>query len=513
MNERILELKNITKDFIGVRALNDVSFDVKKGEVHSIIGENGAGKTTLMKVLSGAYPCTSYDGEILCKGDTQHFHTPRHAKEAGIEMIYQEVHLIPELSVIENIMVGDIRRKMGFMVDWNAMESDAKRILDEVGLDIDPEEKARKLSTSQQQMVAIAKSTIKKPMVLVLDEPTSSLTNNEKENLFKIINKLKNLGISSIYISHKIEEVIEISDRISIMRDGNIIKTLEQKDFDIDNIITLMVGRTLDNRYPARKKMPGDEVLRVESLTVPHPYIKDRKLVQDVSFSLKKGEVLGIGGLVGAGRSELVNAIFGYLKPEPEYKIFIEGEERRIDSIKSAIKNGIALLTEDRRATGIIPALSIRENATIVSLKKMSKYGVISHTKEKEILNDYIGKLNIKANDTETRIKTLSGGNQQKVVMSKWLIQKPKVMILDEPTRGIDVGAKFEIYNLINALTEEGMSFIIISSELPELLGMCDRFIVLCNGRITAGFDQCEATEDRIVAAATGVSIKNANKN
>ncbi len=501
----ILELKNIDKCFIGVKALDSISMDVRKGEVHAIVGENGAGKTTLMKILSGAYPSSSYSGEIIIDGKNVSFNNPGQAQAAGIEMIYQEIDLIPDLSVCENVLVGNIRRKNRVLVDWKKMYDDAEKILDKVGLDADVHEKIKNLSTSRQQMVAIAKAVIKKPRLLVLDEPTSSLTENEKEYLFNIINELRNSGLSCIYISHKIEEVMEISDRITVMRDGCKIGTLEKKDFDVDLVIKMMVGRSLENRYPKRNRDIGDEVLKIENLTVMHKYIDGKKIIDSASFVLKKGEILGIAGLVGSGRSELVNAIFGNLDIEAGYSIYVNKNKEKINSIRKAISGGIALLTEDRRASGIIPALSIRENATIVMLNRMFKTGVIKRKEETGIVNELMDKLNIKAPDVETKIKNLSGGNQQKVIMARWLLQQPRIMILDEPTRGIDVGAKYEIYNIINKLTSDGVSFIIISSELPELLGICDRFVVLNNGTIVREFDSDEATEELIMAAATGV--------
>jgi len=503
----ILELRHIEKCFPGVKALNSISFDVKQGEVHAIVGENGAGKTTLMKILSGAYPASSYTGEIISEGIVRTFNSPRQAQHAGIEMIYQEIDLIPELSVCENILVGNIRTKYRYLVDWQSMSVVTKSILDRVGLNINLHDKVKNLSTSQQQMVAIAKAIVKEPKVLVLDEPTSSLTNNEKKYLFDIIHELKNTGISCIYISHKIEEVLCISDRITVMRDGCKIGTLDKADFDVNRVITMMVGRSMEQRYPKRTPSIGEEVFRVENLTVMHKFLKGKSIIDDVSFSLRKGEILGLAGLVGSGRSELVNAVFWNLEQNSDCRIFIEGQQTTVNSIRRAISNSIALLTEDRRASGIIPALSIKENATVVTVNKIFKHGIINRSREEQIVQEFIKKLNIKAQNSNTPIKNLSGGNQQKVVMAKWLLQHPKIMILDEPTRGIDVGAKYEIYQIINQLSQEGVSFIIISSELPELLGICDRFLVLYNGRIVDEFDSDEVDEEKIMAAATGVKL------
>ena len=394
------------------------------------------------------------------------------------------------------------------LVDWRRMEETASAALKQVGLSISIKEKVKNLSTSQQQMVAIAKAIVRNPRVLVLDEPTSSLTDNEKDYLFEIINCLRNSGIACIYISHKIEEVLQISNRITVLRDGRKIGTLDRESFSIQSVINMMVGRDIENRYPHRNASIGTEVLRVENLTIQHKFIKGKKIIDDVSFSLKKGEVLGIAGLVGSGRSELVNALFGNMKTKASFTAYIDGEKRSITSIRSAIANGMALLTEDRRVSGIFPSLSIRKNATVVSLGSLFSTGFISKPKEQAVLSQYMEKLNIKARSTEIPIKNLSGGNQQKVVLAKWLLKNPKIMILDEPTRGIDVATKYEIYNIINALTSEGVACIVISSELPELLGICDRFLVLCNGKFTAQYDSSEATEQKIMASATGVALR-----
>jgi len=359
-------------------------------------------------------------------------------------MIYQEISLIPDLTVAENIFVGNYPSKRRIFVKWDDMNKRAQKALKMVGLDISPEERVRNLSTSQQQMIAIVKAINKNPRILVLDEPTSAITSSETEYLFKIIEDLKSKGISCIYISHKLEEIFRIADRISVMRDGELVGTVERENFDSHLIVNMMVGRKIENRYPRQETAIGAEVLRVENLSVPHKYVKDKKVVDHVSFSLKKGEILGIAGLVGAGRSELVNAVFGYLKKEDGCKIYIDGSPVEIGNPREAIKNGIALVSEDRRKSGIISILSIRENATLVSLKSMFRDYIIKFGKERNAVNEYKEKLSIKAPDIETRVRNLSGGNQQKVVLSKWLMNSPKILILDEPTRGIDVGAKYE---------------------------------------------------------------------
>lgn len=503
MNDYILEVCNVSKSFPGVKALDCVSLNIRRGEVHALVGENGAGKSTLMRILSGAYPCTTYEGVIKVEGKKRAFHTPRHSEHAGIEMIYQEVSLIPDLTVAENIFVGNYPSKNGVFVKWEDMLTKARTALERVGLDLDPEEKVRNSSTSQQQMIAIAKAVYKNPKILVLDEPTSAITKTETEYLFRIINDLKSKGISCIYISHKLEEVFKIADRITVMRDGKIVGTVERGECSSDEIVNMMVGRKIENRYPKEKLPIGKEILRVENLSVPHKYVPGKKIVDNVSFSLKAGEILGLAGLVGAGRSELVNALFGHLKKEAGCKIYVDGAPVNISYPKDAINNGIALVSEDRRQSGIISILSIRENITLAALRKLFRSCFIKYSKERQVVDEYKKKLSIKAPDIETKVRNLSGGNQQKVVLSKWLINNPKILILDEPTRGIDVGAKYDIYNIMTELAKQGIGIIMISSELPELLGMCDRFLVVSNGRIVDEFTRDEASENRVMMAAT----------
>jgi len=508
MNSNLLEVKNVSKTFPGVRALNNVSINLKKGEVLALVGENGAGKSTLMKILSGAYPCTSYSGSILLEGREKRFHRPKDSEESGIEMIYQEISLILDLSVAENIYIGNYPNYRGAFVKWSEMFSKAQRILKRVGLEIDPMEKVRNLNTSQQQMVSIAKALDKSPKVLVLDEPTSTLTENEAGYLFKIIEDLKTMDVSCIYISHKLEEVFRIADRITVMRDGEVAGTVEKGKFDNCEIISMMVGRKIENRYPKEKIQLGGPVFSVEHLTVPHRYVRDKNLVEDISFSVRSSEILGLAGLVGAGRSEVVNAIFGNLKKNDCCELFIDGEKVEIKNPREAIKKGIALVTEDRRKSGIIGGLTIRENSTIVALRNLFSNCIIKYSKEKEIASEYKGKLAIKAPDVETKVRNLSGGNQQKVVLSKWLMNCPRILILDEPTRGIDVGSKYEIYKMIVDLAKQGIAIIMISSELPEILGMCDRILVLSRGRLVGEFDRENATEDKIMSAATGIACE-----
>jgi ABC-type sugar transport system ATPase subunit len=506
LNDYLLEVVNISKSFPGVKALNSVTISVKKGEVLALVGENGAGKSTLMKILSGAYPCTTFEGLIKVEGKERSFYSPKDSQASGIEMIYQEISLIPDLTVAENIYVGNYPGANGIFVRWSKMLEQAKEVLATVGLNIDPSMKVRLLSTSQQQMITIAKAITKKPKVLVLDEPTSALTKNESEYLFKIIKDMASQGMSCVYISHKLEEVFEISDRINVLRDGQLIGEVNRADYNHQQIISMMVGRTIENRYPKQKVELGKEVLRVENLSVMHKYIKGKTIIHNINFAIKEGEILGLAGLVGSGRSELVSAIFGCLPKSDGHKIFIEGKQVYIKNPIDAIKHGMALVSEDRRLSGIIGGLSIRENSTLVSLKKHFKNYIISFPKERTIVNEYKSKLSIKAPDIETKVKNLSGGNQQKVVISKWLMNHPKILIFDEPTRGIDVGAKYEIYNIMVELAKQGVTIIMISSELPEILGMCDRIIVLSEGKMVDEFTSDDASEDRVMLAATRTS-------
>jgi len=505
MSEYVLEMNNITKTFPGVTVLNNVTFKVNKREIHSLIGENGAGKTTLMKILSGFYPYNSFEGNIRVNNQLKLFKSPGDAEKAGIEMIYQETNVMPDLTIAENIFVGNYPTIRNKIIDWNKLNTNAGNILEKIGFKINPKEKVKNLSASQKQLVTIARALSKQPQLLILDEPTSSLTPKEITRLFEIIRELKTNGISSIFISHKIEEVLKISDKITILRDGENQGVFSKEDVSQEKIIIKMVGKKFDNFFPTRNSNIGETVLRVENLSVPHLYNTNKKLIDNISFQLNKGEILGLGGLVGSGRSELASALFGYnLKPEAG-QIFIEGKQVYIKSPIDAINNGLALMTEDRKLDGIISMLDIKKNISVTNLERISKRGIIDKNKEEELCLYFKDKLSIKANNTDTKLSTLSGGNQQKVVLSKWLMVEPKVLILDEPTRGIDIGAKTQIYNIMTDLVKEGISIIMISSELPELLAMCDRFIVLYSGKIKDEFNKNEATEERYMKAASGI--------
>ncbi len=499
MEEYILSMKNISKSFPGVQALNDVSLHVKKGSVHALMGENGAGKSTLMKCLFGLYK--KDEGEIVFDGKKVEIKDTHDALKYGIAMVHQELLPILERSIAENIYCGRYPTyNIGpvHLIDYKKMSDDTKHYLDEVGLSFEPDIKLKELSVSQMQSVEIAKAISFDAKVIIMDEPTSSLTQKEVAGLFEIIRKLKSKGVSIIYISHKMEEILTIADEVTIMRDGNYIGTWDASELTTDMIIKKMVGRVLDQRFPVRDNKPGEVIFRVENLTSAHP-----KLFKDVSFELKKGEILGIGGLVGARRSELVEAIYK-IRNIKSGNVFYKGELLDIHSPKDAIEKGIALLTEDRRATGIFQVLSVLDNVSIASYDKYIKHRYFINKKElEEVAKDNIEKMNIKTPTLKTHIQSLSGGNQQKVIIARWLANDPDILILDEPTRGIDVGAKYEIYCIIASLAAKGKSIIMISSEMSELIGMSDRIMVMCEGRVTGFVDSRSTNQEEIMTLAT----------
>jgi len=504
MAKNVLEMKNITKKFPGVKALNQVCIDVKEGEILALVGENGAGKSTLMKILSGSYSCNTYSGEILLNGVEMHFMSPLDSEKNGIEMIYQELNCMLDLNIAENIFTGDYPKKKFGNLDWNKIHKETAEILKKVGMDVSSKEIMRNLSASEQQLVMIAKAIRKRPKVLVLDEPTSTLTLKETKNLFNILHELKEENISCIYISHKLNEVFDIAGRIKVLKDGEVQGEIQKEDFEYKIVVEKMIGRKIENMYPKEYAEIGKEILRVEDMVVQHPYNKNINIVDGINISLKSGEILGLAGLVGAGRSELVNAIFGSYKGQYSGKIFVDGIEVKINSPIDAVNLGIGLVTEDRKKDGIVAISSIRENISLASLRAISKNGIVIKNKDKNLATEKKNSLNIKAGSINSTVFNLSGGNQQKVVLGKWLSTDPRILILDEPTRGIDVGAKVEIYRLITQLAAKGMGIIMISSELTELLAMCDRFLVLNKGKIRAELGRDEANENSIMMAATG---------
>lgn len=493
----ILEMKHITKRFQGVTALDDVTFNAYEGEILALCGENGAGKSTLMKILSGSYPESGYDGEIYINGERCHFAEPAQSEKMGIGMIYQEISMHLDMTVAENLFIGRWPMK-GRQIDWKGMNTEAKEYLNRVGLDIEPTEILRRLGASQQQLVSIARALSKNPKILVLDEPTSPLTQKESKILFQILQSLKEKGIACILITHKMDEVFQNADRVTVLRDGKCVASYLLGKTNERQIVADMVGREIKNFYPKEKVGIGKVIMEVKDLSVPHPSIPNRKIIDDISFALHEGEILGIAGLVGAGRSELVNAVFGK-DPKLTGAIYINGHEVKIKSPSDAMKNGIALLTEDRKKDGVVNDMSIKENMTLPSLKSVSRNGVLNFRKEKELSQKYFDSLNVKATGIDTLLGQLSGGNQQKVVLGKWIARAPKILILDEPTRGIDVGAKYEIYKIIVDLARQGKGIIMISSELPELLSMADRIMVVSGQKIRGTLNAEEATQQKVM--------------
>jgi inositol transport system ATP-binding protein len=494
MNENILELKNVSKSFPGVKAIDDLSLSVKKGSVHVIVGENGAGKSTLMKIINGVYKPDK--GTMVFDGNQLENLNPKKAMEIGISMIYQELNVIPELTIAESIFLGrEPSRKFKFFINNKQLYKSAADYLESQNLKYDPSTQYKELTVSQAQIIEIIKAISCNAKLIIMDEPTSAITESEVDFLFGKIAELKKIGVTIIYISHKLDEIFRIADYISVFRDGKHIETGLAREFDKNKIISLMVGRELTNIYPKETVPIGEELMRVEGLS-------RNGVFQDISFHVKKGEILGIAGLMGAGRTEIVRAIFG-LDPKNSGKIYIEGKEINIKNVTDAINNGIIMLSENRRRYGIIPVRSIKENISLVALKYYFKSKLIKHKKEIETAQKMIEMLTIKTPSMNTMISNLSGGNQQKVVLAKWLLAKPKLLILDEPTRGIDVGAKFEIYKIMCNLAKEGVAIIMISSELPELLGMSDRIVVIGAGRLTGQLSREEATQIKIMEYAT----------
>ena len=497
MSEYLLEMKGISKSFPGVQALDDVSLKLRAGTVHALMGENGAGKSTLMKCLFGVYKMDA--GEVLYEDQPIHIANPFEALQKGIAMVHQELQPIPERSIAENIYCGRYPTKLGgIIVDHARMYQDTEALLRGLGLDFDPRAKLGALSVSQMQLVEIAKAVSANAKIVIMDEPTSSLTQNEVDVLFRIINNLRNQGCAIIYISHKMDEILRISNEVTIMRDGKYIGTWPAGELTNDLIITRMVGREITNLYPKKENVPGEVVLRVEHYTSIHS-----KSFRDVNFELRKGEILGVSGLVGAQRTELMEGIFG-LRAITAGSVEYLGRPIRIIRPKDAINQGIALLTEDRRATGIFGVLSVSDNVSVASLSQYLKYHIMLDDKRiSKLVRDNIDKLSIKTPSEKTPIKSLSGGNQQKVIISRWLANDPDVLIMDEPTRGIDVGAKYEIYCIIADLAKQGKSIIMISSEMPELIGMADRIMVMCDGRATGFVEGEDMNQEKIMELAT----------
>lgn len=505
MGKYILEMKNITKEFPGVRALDNVTFSVAEGDIHCLVGENGAGKSTLMKVLSGVYSHGDYEGEIVFDGKIQKFSNISDSKKAGITIIYQELALIPELTIYENIFLGhEIKR--GISVDWNETIRQAAEILDKVGLKVNPELKVKDLGVGKQQLVEIAKALSMDVKLLLLDEPTSALNEDDSANLLKLLRELKGHGVTCVLISHKLREVIEIADTVTVLRDGQTICTLDAHKGEVSEQILIkhMVGREINNIYPDRKKREiGDVVLEVKNWTAYDPRL-GRDVITNVNFNVRKGEIVSFAGLMGSGRTELALSLFGNpLNYRVSGEMVIKGNEKRFKHPKFAIGEGFAYVTEDRKGKGLILIQDVKQNISLANLREISKRGTVNGNKEILIAKGYTESLDIRTPSIEQKVLNLSGGNQQKVSVAKWLFVKPDILILDEPTRGIDVGAKYEIYQIMNRLVEQGMSIIMISSELPEVLGMSDRIYIVSSGHISGELSAKEATQEKIMHLAT----------
>lgn len=503
--ETLVKMEYVTKEFPGVRALDNISFDIRPGEVHILLGENGAGKSTLMKILSGVYQPTS--GKIYLKGKEYDYLTPKDSYENGISIIYQELSVINELSILENLFVGKLPSKKvaGIsLVDYKLMNEKAKAVLDKVGIKRSPNTMVEDISISEKQQCEIAKALVSNADVIIMDEPTTSLTTSETEHLFKIIHQLKKEGKGIVYISHKMDEIKKIGDRVTVLKDGTYVGTREVKDVSVDDMIKMMVGREIKGTYHNTESEDLSKepvIFEVKNITR-----KDNK-VEDVSFQLHKGEILGFAGLVGSGRSELMNAIFG-AEPKKSGEVFIEGKKVDIKNPYSAIKHGLAMVTENRRETGFLNNFSIKQNISIVPFIKTSKcqglIGLVDNKAENEFAAKEKADMNIKCRDVEQNITELSGGNQQKVILGKWMAAESKIIIFDEPTKGIDVGSKSEIYVLMRRLASQGKGVVMVSSELPELLSVCDRICVFRDGKIRMTYDIAEATEENIVKTSTG---------
>ncbi len=499
----LLEMRSIVKEFPGVRALDGVSFRLEQGEFHALVGENGAGKSTLMKVLSGVHSAGTFDGEILIEDEPRRFSGVRDSEDAGIAIIFQELSLVKELTVGENIFLGREPSRFG-VIDWSQLYHRAAELLNDLHLAIDPRATVGSLGIGAQQLVEIAKALSKNAKIVVLDEPTAALAEGEVETLFTILGKLKSRRVGMIYISHKLDEVFRISDFITVLRDGRTVGTYRAGDLTKDKTISAMVGREIGEIFPTPDHDIGDVALAVTNLRVFSFDRPDDPIVKDVSFSVRRGEIVGIGGLMGAGRSELLSAIFGAWRGKVSGEIEVDGEPFRPGSPADAIRRGLGFVTEDRKRYGLILEQTIRDNMTLAGLDHLSGSFLTNQSRENVAASGMMTQLRVKANTPFTVAETLSGGNQQKVVLGKWLLTKPKILLLDEPTRGIDVGAKQEIYAEINRLAKEGLAIVLVSSELSEVIGLSDRIIVLHEGRVTGEFSRSEATPEKVMAAATG---------
>ncbi|MCO6180145.1 MULTISPECIES: multiple monosaccharide ABC transporter ATP-binding protein [Ciceribacter] len=511
MDNIILEMRGITKTFPGVKALDNVNLKVREGEIHALVGENGAGKSTLMKVLSGVYPAGTYEGEIHYDGEVRHFSTISDSEELGIIIIHQELALVPLLSIAENIFLGNEMAVNG-VINWPQTFARTKELLAKVGLKDSPSTRITDIGVGKQQLVEIAKALSKKVRLLILDEPTASLNENDSDALLTLLMEFRKQGMTSIIISHKLNEIRKVADQITILRDGTTVETLDchTQEISEDRIIKGMVGRDMEDRYPPREPKIGDVLLEVKNWNVFHQNHRDRQFLHDVNLTVRAGEVVGIAGLMGAGRTETAMSIFGRSWGHRiTGEVLMRGKPVDVSTIPRAIEAGLAYVTEDRKQLGLVLQNNIVKNTTLANLSDVSKSGVIDERKEAQVASGYRNKLRIRSHSIYQEAVNLSGGNQQKVVLSKWLFTNPEVLILDEPTRGIDVGAKFEIYTIINQLAAEGKGILMISSEMPELLGTCDRVYVMNEGRIVAELPKGEASQESIMRAIMRSGEKN----
>lgn len=487
-NNYILTLKNITKEFPGVKALDDVTINIERGTIHGLVGENGAGKSTLIKVLAGIYQPNK--GEIILDGKTCRFNSPIEARRAGISVVHQEIKLAEPLSVAENMFLGNVQLKNG-LVDWKGMRRRAREIVEDLGMDIDINAQVSSLTVAKKQIVEIMHAINNNSRILIMDEPSAVLTDRELEVMFRIVKQLRDKGITIIYISHRLDEIFGLCSNVSVLRDGCHIDTIPVASVDRQGLINMMVGREMGQEYPKEVGNVGGTILEVKNLS--------RGILQDISFEVKSGEVFGISGLVGAGRTELARAILGIDKPESG-EVYVRGKKVHYRTFADAIRDGLGLIPEDRKLQGLVQIMSVKRNTTLVNMKRVLRAGVISSSLEEKLSKEYADKLHVVTPSMETEVQYLSGGNQQKVVIAKWLFQNSEILFLDEPTRGIDVGAKAEIYRLINRMAKEGKTIIMISSEMPELLGMCDRIMVMHEGHKMGELNAAEATQAKIMA-------------
>lgn len=497
----IISIQHVTKRFPGVTALSDVSFDIRQGELHAIVGENGAGKSTLMKILSGVEP--TFEGRIELRGEPILFRGTGDAEHAGVSIIHQELNLVEQLSAAANIFLGrELRGRFG-LIDDRAMLDAATRLFDELECSIAADATAASLRVGDQQLIEIAKALSLETEILIMDEPTSALTEAEVARLDRVIARLRSRGVTILYISHKMDEVFRLADRITVLRDGKFIKTLERPATNAREIAHLMVGREIEAVSLGEGRQASDSILRVENLSLRHSAPQQGYRLKNINFEVRRGEIIGFAGLMGAGRTELLECLFGATSEVPEGRMILAGQRLQLSHPADAVRAGIALVTEDRKRLGLLPQMDVEQNITLCALEQASQGGLLRADRERTLSIDTIRRLGVKTASPESAITSLSGGNQQKCIIGRWLLTEPRLLLLDDPTRGIDVGAKAEIYRLIDQLCRDGLGVIVTSSELPELLVLCDRILVLCEGRLTGEFTRAEATEQRIMEAAT----------